>query len=49
MLLERMARGELDPSHLLTHPMSLEDGPQGYELFKQKRDGCVRAVFQPAV
>jgi threonine dehydrogenase-like Zn-dependent dehydrogenase len=49
MILERMARGELDASHLLTHPMSLEDGPKGYELFKHKRDGCVRAVFQPAV
>jgi threonine dehydrogenase-like Zn-dependent dehydrogenase len=49
MILERMARGELDASHLLTHPMSLEDGPRGYELFKHKQDGCVRAVFQPAV
>jgi threonine dehydrogenase-like Zn-dependent dehydrogenase len=49
MILERMARGELDASHLLTHPMSLEDGPKGYELFKHKQDGCVRAVFQPAV
>ncbi|MFI7450339.1 zinc-dependent alcohol dehydrogenase [Nonomuraea sp. NPDC049714] len=49
MLLERMARGRLDASALLTHPMSLEDGPKGYELFKHKQDGCVRAVFQPAV
>lgn len=49
MILERMARGELDASHLLTHPMSLEDGPKGYELFKHKQDGCVRAVFHPAV
>ncbi len=46
MILERMARGELDASHLLTHPMSLEDGPKGYELFKHKQDGCVRVVFQ---
>lgn len=48
MLLERMARGEIDPGYLATHPMPLEDGPRGYELFKHKRDGCVRAVFQPA-
>ena len=47
MLLERMARGEIDPSHLLTHPMPLEDGVRGYELFKTKREGCVRAVFFP--
>jgi len=47
MILDRMSKGEIDASSLLTHPMSLDDGPRGYELFKTKRDGCVRAVFQP--
>ena len=46
-LLEHTAKGELDPSYLVTHKMSLEDGPKGYELFKKKEDGCVRAVFAP--
>jgi threonine dehydrogenase-like Zn-dependent dehydrogenase len=27
--------------------MSLEDAPRGYEMFKDKQDGCVRAVFAP--
>ena len=48
MLLERMARGELKTSHLETHPMPLDEGPRGYDLFKNKKEGCVRAVFQPA-
>ncbi|MEV0346997.1 zinc-dependent alcohol dehydrogenase [Nonomuraea sp. NPDC050680] len=48
MILERMSQGDIDASHLLTHPLSLEDGPKGYDLFKQKRNGCVRAVFHPA-
>jgi threonine dehydrogenase-like Zn-dependent dehydrogenase len=39
--------GDLDPSFLITHRMSLEDGPHGYELFKKKEDGCLRAVFAP--
>ncbi|HEY4726338.1 MAG TPA: zinc-dependent alcohol dehydrogenase [Actinomycetota bacterium] len=47
MLLDRMARGELKTAHLATHPMSLDEGPRGYDLFKNKKDGCVRAVFQP--
>ena len=47
MLLERMARGELKTAHLATHPMPLDEGPRGYDLFKNKKDGCVRAVFQP--
>jgi threonine dehydrogenase-like Zn-dependent dehydrogenase len=47
MLLERMATGELTTEHLATHVMSLDEAPQGYEMFKEKTDGCVRAVFQP--
>jgi len=47
MLLERMAAGELRTEHLATHVMSLEDGPHGYQIFKEKTDGCVRAVFRP--
>lgn len=46
-LLEHAAKGELDPSHLATHRFSLEDAPRGYEMFKHKEDGCVRAVFVP--
>jgi threonine dehydrogenase-like Zn-dependent dehydrogenase len=48
MLLKRMAAGEIDASHLATHPLPLTEGPRGYELFKNKEDGCIRAVFHPA-
>jgi threonine dehydrogenase-like Zn-dependent dehydrogenase len=46
-MLEHVQRGELDPSFLATHRMPLEEAPRGYELFKEKQDGCVRAVFEP--
>ncbi len=46
-LLEHAQRGELDPSFLATHRFSLEDGPRAYEMFKNKEDGLVRAVFEP--
>jgi threonine dehydrogenase-like Zn-dependent dehydrogenase len=44
-LLEHVARGELDPSYLATHRFALEEAPLGYDLFKHKRDGCIRSVF----
>jgi threonine dehydrogenase-like Zn-dependent dehydrogenase len=47
MLLDRMARGELVTEHLATHTMPLADGPEGYRMFKNKEDDCVRAVFLP--
>lgn len=44
-LLELVQQGKLDPAYLATHRMSLEDAPLGYDLFKHKRQDCVRAVF----
>jgi threonine dehydrogenase-like Zn-dependent dehydrogenase len=46
-LLEHVVKGELDPSFLATHRFPLRDAVKGYELFKKKQDGCVRAVFLP--
>ncbi|TDC39445.1 zinc-dependent alcohol dehydrogenase [Micromonospora sp. KC213] len=47
MLLDRLAAGEIDPGYLATHPLALEDGVRGYELFEKKRDGCLRSVLHP--
>jgi threonine dehydrogenase-like Zn-dependent dehydrogenase len=47
MLLDRMSRGELVTEHLATHVMPLSSGPEGYRIFKDKEDGCVRTVFEP--
>jgi threonine dehydrogenase-like Zn-dependent dehydrogenase len=46
MLLERMERGELVTEHLATHVMPLEQGPEGYRMFKEKEDGNIRSVFR---
>jgi threonine dehydrogenase-like Zn-dependent dehydrogenase len=47
MLLDRMARGDLVTEHLATHVMPLDEAPEGYRIFKEKEDNCVRAVFLP--
>jgi threonine dehydrogenase-like Zn-dependent dehydrogenase len=46
-LLEHTVRGELDASFLATHRFSIEDGARGYDIFKNKEDGCLRVVFAP--
>lgn len=46
-LLDLVQAGKLDSSFLLTHRFSLEDSPHGYEVFRKREDGCVRAVFTP--
>jgi threonine dehydrogenase-like Zn-dependent dehydrogenase len=46
-ILRLMAAGEVQTAHLATHVMPLERAPEGYRMFKEKEDGCVRAVFRP--
>ena len=46
-LLDRIQKGEVDPSYVITHRMRLEDAPAGYEVFKHKQDGCIKVVLKP--
>ena len=46
-LLERIQKGEIDPSFVITHRMRLEDAPYGYEIFLNKQDDCVKVVLKP--
>jgi threonine dehydrogenase-like Zn-dependent dehydrogenase len=46
-LLERIQRGEIDPSFVITHRLPLDAAPEGYELFKNKQDECVKVVLKP--
>jgi threonine dehydrogenase-like Zn-dependent dehydrogenase len=46
-LLQRVMNGEIDPSFVITHKMSLEDAPRGYDMFKKKQDNCEKIVLKP--
>jgi threonine dehydrogenase-like Zn-dependent dehydrogenase len=45
-LLERIQRGEIDPSFVITHRMALEDAARGYDLFLNKLDNCEKVVLK---
>ncbi len=46
-LLERIEKGEIDPSFIITHRVKLQDGPAAYQTFKKKEDDCVKVVMKP--
>jgi threonine dehydrogenase-like Zn-dependent dehydrogenase len=46
-LLERIERGDFDPSFIVSHRLSLDDAPQGYEMFRNKEEECVKVVLKP--
>jgi threonine dehydrogenase-like Zn-dependent dehydrogenase len=47
-LLERIERGELDPSFVVTHRLPLSEAPRGYDMFMNKVDGCEKVVLKAA-
>jgi len=46
-LLERIEKREIDPSFVITHRASLEEGPDLYKTFRDKKDGCIKVVLKP--
>jgi threonine dehydrogenase-like Zn-dependent dehydrogenase len=46
-LLEKIEAGEIDPSFVVTHRVSLDDGPEMYETFNEKEDDCIKVVMTP--
>ncbi len=47
MLLKRIEEGEIDPSFVITHRASLQEGPDLYKTFRDRKDGCIKVVLKP--
>jgi threonine dehydrogenase-like Zn-dependent dehydrogenase len=46
-LLDRVQKGDIDPSFVITHTLPLDQAPHGYEIFKHKKDKCIKIVLKP--
>jgi threonine dehydrogenase-like Zn-dependent dehydrogenase len=46
-LLRRIEEGQVDPSFVVTHVARLDQGPQMYKTFRDKKDGCIKVVLKP--
>ncbi|MEG4054297.1 MULTISPECIES: zinc-dependent alcohol dehydrogenase [unclassified Microcoleus] len=47
LLLDRVQKGEIDPSFVITHRMKLDEAPHGYDIFLNKKDNCIKIVLKP--
>lgn len=47
ILMEKVQKGEIDPSFVITHTAPLEQGPELYKTFRDKKDGCIKVVLKP--
>jgi threonine dehydrogenase-like Zn-dependent dehydrogenase len=43
-LMQRIEKGEIDPSFVITHRATLDEGLDLYKTFRAKPDGCIKAA-----
>src|SRR5205807_41510 len=46
-LLKRVQNGEIDPSFVITHRLSLDEAPNAYKTFRDKQQECIKVVLDP--
>jgi threonine dehydrogenase-like Zn-dependent dehydrogenase len=47
-LLDHIRSGRIDPSFVVTHRLPLSQAAHGYQIFREKQDGCIKVVLDPA-
>jgi threonine dehydrogenase-like Zn-dependent dehydrogenase len=45
-LMKRIEDGDIDPSFVITHTATLDEGPEMYKTFRDKQDGCIKVVMK---
>ena len=46
-LLEHVVEGRVKLDDVITHRLSLDDAVNGYDIFRNKKDNCVKVVLKP--
>lgn len=46
-LLERVEKGEIDPSFVISHRLPIDQADHGYKMFRDKKDHCTKVVLDP--
>jgi threonine dehydrogenase-like Zn-dependent dehydrogenase len=46
-LLRYIENGDIDPSFVITHRAGIDEAPEMYKTFRDKKDGCIKVVLKP--
>ena len=46
-LLKHVSDGDVKLDDIITHRLPLSQAPHGYDIFRHKKDGCVKVVLKP--
>jgi threonine dehydrogenase-like Zn-dependent dehydrogenase len=46
-LLERIEKGQIDPTYIISHRITLDEAPRLYEIWRDKRESVTKIVIDP--
>ncbi len=46
-LLGMIVEGKIDPSFVITHTIGLDEAPDAYAMFDEKKDDCIKVLIKP--
>lgn len=46
-LLHKIDAGDIDPTFIITHRLKLDEAPDAYKTFRDKKDGCIKVILKP--
>lgn len=46
-LLDRIEKGDIDPSFVISHRVPIDKAPEMYKIFRDKKDHCTKVVLDP--
>ena len=46
-LLQLIEQGKIDPSFIVSHTLPLAQAPQGFRMFRDKQDSCIKIILKP--
>lgn len=46
-LLKMIQKGNIDPTDIITHKLSLDDGEHAYKIFDKKEENCIKVIMKP--
>ena len=44
---DQIVKGEIDPTSIITHKLSLDDAAYGYDIFNERQDDCIKVILKP--